>query len=197
MEKVGRLELVSEPLASRRAVELQDRTDDELMLLARGGLERAFDVLIRRHQARALRLAARFLAAPAQAPDAVQCAFVEIYRALPQFQARGKFKAYLYRVVLNQCRMVRRSARAELRAFQGADFQLETNDTELLARERSRDVEAAVAKLSEKLRIVVLLRYAADLSYDEIAATLEVPTGTVKRRLFDAMAKLRGLLEES
>jgi RNA polymerase sigma-70 factor (ECF subfamily) len=66
----------------------------------------------------------------------------------------------------------------------------------ILARERQRDVDAAVARLRDKLRDVVLLRYSAGLSYEQIAVTLEIPTGTVKRRLFDAMERLRQSLEE-
>jgi RNA polymerase sigma-70 factor (ECF subfamily) len=62
-------------------------------------------------------------------------------------------------------------------------------------RERFRDVQVALGGLSEKLRAVVLLRYSADLGYDEIADTLEIPVGTVKRRLFDAMTKLREAVE--
>jgi RNA polymerase sigma-70 factor (ECF subfamily) len=59
-----------------------------------------------------------------------------------------------------------------------------------------REVEAALGRLSEKLRAVVVLRHSAGLSYDEIAETLDLPLGTVKRRLFDAMEKMRRMLEE-
>ena len=65
----------------------------------------------------------------------------------------------------------------------------------LLAQERRRDLERALSSLTDKLRVVVLLRYWGDLDYEEIAEILAVPLGTVKRRLFDAMAKLRELVE--
>jgi RNA polymerase sigma-70 factor, ECF subfamily len=132
----------------------------------------------------------------ALAADVTQDAFVEIFRALPQYQAHGKFRSYLYRVLLNRCHMTWRSARAEARALEVPSGEVEAIDeAELLLRERRRDVHVALGQLSEKLRSVVLLRYSADLSYDEIADTLEIPIGTVKRRLFDAMLKLRGSLE--
>ncbi len=57
-------------------------------------------------------------------------------------------------------------------------------------------LERAVARLSPRLRDVVSLRYAASLGYSEIAETLAIPVGTVKRRLFDAVEKLRRLMEE-
>lgn len=167
------------------------------MLLARGGLESAFATLIQRHQARTLRLAVRYLGRESLAADVAQDTFVEIFRALPQYQAHGRFSSYLYRVLLNRCHMTWRSARAEQRALiaVGEDASDDVDEADLLLRERRRDLTVALGNLSEKLRSVVLLRYSAGLSLDEIADTLEIPTGTVKRRLFDAMTKLRDSLE--
>ena len=92
--------------------------------------------------------------------------------------------------------MTWRSSRAERRALEYAcEETTEIPELELLLRERRRDLRVALGELSEKLRSVVLLRYSAGLSYDEIAETLEIPIGTVKRRLFDAMTKLRESLE--
>lgn len=65
----------------------------------------------------------------------------------------------------------------------------------ILARERQREVELALNCLSPKLRQVVVLRYSGELSYDEIAEVLSVPLGTVKRRLFDAVEKIRRNVE--
>jgi RNA polymerase sigma-70 factor (ECF subfamily) len=182
------------------ATPLEARQDDELMLLARGGLDAAFDALVRRHQARALRVAARFLGRGALAPDAVQNTFLEIYRALASYRPHGRFPAYLYRVLVNQCRIAQRSARVETRALDRV--LTEENDVDasaeerILAREQRRQLERAVSRLSEKLRAVVLLRYSAGLSLDEIGDSLEIPLGTVKRRLFDALGKLEAAMEE-
>lgn len=175
---------------------LNERTDDELMLLARGGVDHAFDVLVRRHQARVLRLAYRYLGETALAADVAQNTFVALLAALPQYRARGKFTSYLYRISLNQCRIARRSARTEVRALDAVSTSQALSPADVLLRERRRDVEDALRTLSDKLRDVVLLRFGAELSYDEIAETLGVPIGTVKRRMFDAMAKLRATLEE-
>ena len=174
-----------------------DRSDDELMLLARGGAEDAFDALIERHQERILRVAYRCLGEAALAADAAQNTFLEVFRALSSYQARGKFTAFLYVVLLNQCRMTKRSARAERRALDASAERVGLDEASMLAREHGRDLQRALARLSDKLRDVVVLRYGADLSYDEIAETLSIPVGTVKRRLFDAMAKLREMLEDA
>jgi len=178
---------------------LGSRTDDDLMLLARGGLGEAFDALIRRHQHTVLSVAARLAGRNSLAPDLAQNTFLAIYRALPKYQARGKFSAYLYRVLLNQCRVGYRSAYVEHNALNQFSL-LPTDSSEaaediILARERQREVESALGCLSLKLRQVVVLRYSGGLTYDEIAEVLSVPVGTIKRRLFDAMAKLRASME--
>lgn len=195
MEKVRRLALVPPVAALGQGSTFENRSDDELMLLARGGVDEAFSTLIRRHQARSLRLAARYLGETALASDVTQNTFVEIFRGLQQYQGRGKFKSYLWRVLLNQCHMTARGARRERRALEVAAVPDIVDEAQVLSRERRREVETALARLSEKLRSVVLLRYVADLSYDEIAVTLDIPTGTVKRRLFDAMSQLRASME--
>jgi RNA polymerase sigma-70 factor (ECF subfamily) len=70
-------------------------------------------------------------------------------------------------------------------------------DENLLAREQRREVEQAFRMISDKLRSVLVLRFAADLSYSEISYTLNLPIGTVKSRLFTAIVKLRRILRGS
>jgi RNA polymerase sigma-70 factor (ECF subfamily) len=194
MQPSRRLSLLPSPATGPGGLEGHD--DDELMLLARGGVDAAFVTLIRRHQGRALRVAGRYLGRDSWAADVVQDTFVEILRALPRYQAHGKFSAFLYRVLLNRCHMTWRTSRAERRALETVSQQLtDVDEGEVLRRERRRDLTVAIGQLSEKLRVVVLLRYSAELSYEEIAETLDIPVGTVKRRLFDAMTKLHDVLE--
>jgi RNA polymerase sigma-70 factor (ECF subfamily) len=186
----GKLTLVP-PLSEGGEAPVDERSDDELMLLARGGVASAFETLVRRHQTRALRVAARRLGRGAPVADVVQSTFLEVYRSLGRYQARGRFSSYLYRVLLNQCAMVRRSAGVETRAALVMPAvpaeTAATQEAAILARERERDVEAALGRLSGKLRDVVVLRYSGALQYDEIADVLQIPVGTVKRRLFDAL----------
>ena len=188
--------LVGPPAEAAPEVRLSDHTDDELMMLARGGIEGAFDTLIRRHQQLVLRLAFRYVRNAAWAADVAQNTFVEVYRALPRYRAQGRFKSYLYQVLLNQCRRSRRSIRTESRVLDVLMRVPVHAPAEVLAREQRREVEAALDTLSVKLRKVVLLRFGADLSYKEIAELLAIPVGTVKRRMFVAIAKLRDELEQ-
>ena len=92
---------------------LGELSDDELMLLARGGVNEAFDVLVRRHQDGVLRVAAKLLGRAELAGDAAQRTFLEVFRFLAQYQAQGKYKRFMYRVLINQCRMVGREAQKE------------------------------------------------------------------------------------
>lgn len=196
---IPRLKLVTESRQPNHAdggASLASRTDDELMLLARGGVGEAFDVLVRRHQQRLLRVAARYLGNPTQAADATQEALVSVLRALPTYKANGKFTAYLFQILLNHCRMVRRSQHTSERAHTKLALEMELDANQVLEREHQRDVERALLSLSDKLRSVIVLRFAADLNYDEIGETLNIPTGTVKRRVFEAKAKLRETMGE-
>lgn len=177
------------------------RSDDELMLLARGGKEEAFDQLVRRHQQRVLAVAVKSLGDPSLARDVAQDAFLELYRYRQRYRPQGRFTAFLYRLVVNRCRMSARAHAAELRRREAWQREPEgapgaASDELLLQQERRRDVERGLRTLSPKLREVMVLRYAADLSLDEVAACLELPVGTVKSRLFAGMEKLRQALEE-
>jgi RNA polymerase sigma-70 factor, ECF subfamily len=178
-----------------RALPFQGQTDDDLMLLARDGLESAFEELVRRYQVELLRVAARHLGDSALAADLAQNTFLQVYGALHRYEARGLFRAYLHRVLLNQCRMARRSAQVSLRALEHSEFVQGGDEPQVLEREKRRDLERALNRLSDKLRDVVVLRYCGDLDYEQIAQSLSLPIGTVKRRLFDAMAKLREMVE--
>jgi len=93
--------LVGPPAETGGEGPLSDHSDDELMLLARGGIEGAFDTLIRRHQQLVLRLAFRYGRNAAWAADVAQNTFVEVYRALPRYRAHGKFKSY-WETILNR-----------------------------------------------------------------------------------------------
>ena len=190
------LQLVEPPRAATgHPASLAEHTDDDLMRLARAGSRPAFETLVRRHQARVLAVAARRLGHPAFAADVAQNTFLAIYGALASYQARGRFTSFLYQVLLNQCRMHQRAARVEARALGSVAEEPRLLEHDVLAREWQRDVESALARLSDKLRDVVVLRFNGGLGYEEIAETLKVPVGTVKRRLFDGLAKMRDGME--
>ena len=180
---------------------LEERDDDVLMVLARQGVDNAFDRLVQRHQAKVLRMARKILGQPGLASDVAQNTFLEMYRALPRYKACGKFQSYLYRILLNQCRMALRTKRYENRTRQTLAEPrivdpISLPDAKILNDEQQRRLEGALAQLSRKLRDAVVLRYCADMSYQEIADVLNIPLGTVKRRLFDGLDRLRRVIAQ-
>jgi RNA polymerase sigma-70 factor (ECF subfamily) len=192
------------PFPGRKALEHGNRPlgelgDDELMLLARGGVDEAFDALVRRHQTGVLKVAAKLLGRVELARDAAQRTFLEIYRYLMQYQARGKFRQFMFQVLMNQCRMVGREAQRDKKLQARLAVEPRENgdlpDERILARERRRELELLLLKLSKKLRVVLVLRFSGELSYQEIGEVLDLPVGTVKSRVFSGLEKLRRLMK--
>ncbi len=132
--------------------------------------------------------------------DLAQETFARLYVRRHQYQPSGKFSTYLWRIALNLCydelrRLNRRSEcsldddqRADtvsnLRAFEpGPDVQLEQT-------ERTGMVRDALLQLSENHRTVLVLRHYENLKFREIADVLEIPEGTVKSRMAEAITQL-------
>ena len=131
------------------------------------------------------------------AEDALQEIFVQVYRSLPTYRpAKGAFTTWLHRMTVNHCLNRRRRRRADMSldefgALGTSAPSLEGQMTEEAA------VQHALAHLNDKLRAVVILRYYWDLSYAEIAQILDIPLGTVKSRLHQALSILRRELTDS
>jgi RNA polymerase sigma factor (sigma-70 family) len=136
---------------------------------------------------RLLRVAEAIVGDPDLAHDAVQDAFVRIIRSCDRFRGEGPFEGWIWQVVVNAARDVRarRRVTAELPEL-GHELQNGSGDA----------VRAAIASLPERQRLVLFLRYYADLDYERIASALGIRSGTVGATLNQAHATLRRLLEE-
>lgn len=174
---------------------MEHREDDALMALSREH-RAAFDTLVARHQHALLRIAAKYLGDVAAAKDVCQAVFLEVYQSRHRYQPRGRFTHWLRRVLLSRCHIAARKGRLVERTRPEPGPTPSQPDELILAEERRRLVEAHVSKLSEKHREVVVLRYAGEHPLEEIADILEVPLGTVKSRLFAAMAALSDSMKE-
>jgi RNA polymerase sigma-70 factor (ECF subfamily) len=143
--------------------------------------------LYRREYRRFLRVAAAILRDEARAVDAVQEAFVSAIRHRRQFRGEGSLEAWVWRLVVNAAlKERRRRAHVSL------------TDLELVAppSEESTGVAAVLARLPERQRLALFLRYYADLDYASIATALQISTGTVGATLNAAHTSLRRLLQE-
>lgn len=125
----------------------------------------------------------------AGAEDVTQEVFVKVFRAIPSFRHDGRISTWLYRIVANACMDEMRRRRRFL-SFGNVSPALHPAVPAAEPTGFDTEVTRAVARLSPKLRIAVLLRYFEDLSYEEIAETLELTKGTVASRLNRAHAVL-------
>jgi RNA polymerase sigma factor (sigma-70 family) len=179
-----------------RPLEDERRIDAELIERARGGEIVAYEELVRRYQAVAVRTA-HLIAPDGDAEDATQEAFVKAYSALPRFRPDAPFRPWLLRIVANEARNRRRSATRRtglaLRAVEDRrpDDAAPSPESAVLAGERRSTLVTAVNALRDEDREVIAVRYFLDLSEAEAATTLGIPRGTVKSRLSRALGRLR------
>jgi RNA polymerase sigma factor (sigma-70 family) len=123
-------------------------------------------------------------------------AFASAWRNRKSLRDSGRFDAWFGRILINECRhRLRRRARERIRPLpELAEPAVADASGHVSARDA---ISRAVARLDADHRIVVILRYWADLSVDEIAARLDVPSGTVKSRLHYALRSMRPKLEDA
>ncbi|MBI1755948.1 MAG: sigma-70 family RNA polymerase sigma factor [Fimbriimonas ginsengisoli] len=181
--------------------------DDMLIQRAQGGDRGALDMLVEKHETRAYQYAFRLTRNPDEAADIVADAFVRVVNALPNFKGQSAFSTWLYRILTN-CFLDQRK-KDRTRGVVSLESVMQTDEGELerqvedpagdvfeqTARlERGRLVEIAVSRLPEYQRAMIVMYHADRLAYDEIAAALDLPIGTVKSRLNRARLSLRELL---
>ncbi len=157
---------------------------------ARAGDDAAYRWLLGQYRARVIRLAAHVLRSHGDAEDVAQEAFVRAFQRLPRFRGQGRFSAWLFSITVRLCLDRRRSApwtrEVPAEAAPNAASPPVPTDTRLL-------IEALLDKLSPPMRAALVLREIEGLDYDEIAAMLQIPVGTVRSRLHTARAQFRDL----
>lgn len=174
---------------------MQNPDDESLVQRSVGGEVEAFEILVTRYERVLFKVAMRMLGEYADASDATQAAFVKAYQNLGTFDPRFRFFSWIYRILLNECLNARRTRRHH--DTEEAAFELAGNGTPLDALERNerrQRVQKALLALPNDYRQVVVLRHFAELSYDDIAATLSIPARVVKSRLYTARQRLAEML---
>ena len=158
------------------------RTDTELVGEARAGDEQAFAELVRRHERRVYNLAYRMLGRSEDARDASQEAFVSCYRNLRRFRGDSAFGTWLHRIAVNACYdLLRKRPRDQVELNEGLAEATVGDPADRAA--SAVDVQRALLEVPHEFRAVIVMRDVQGLPYDEIAAVLAVPVGTVKSRL--------------
>ncbi len=188
--------------------------DQQLVERAQRGDKHAFELLVAKYQRRLGRLISRFVRNAAEAEDVTQDAFIKAYRALPAFRGDSAFYTWLYRIGINTAKnyLVAQGRRAptttpfdteEAEDFEDAALlhEVATPENELMSKQVVEVVNASLQELPDDLRTALTLREIEGLSYEEIAAVMDCPIGTVRSRIFRAResiaANLRPLLGTS
>lgn len=176
---------------------------EALIRRCRRGDRLAIEALIRRYQNYVYRLCYLVMRTEQDAEDMTQETFIRACRALPRFEIREgtSFEAWLYRIAVNCCRSRMRRRWYQVLPWPDPAPQLIAEpeaqpDRVLEQGEWRNEILEVVHSLGDKHRLVVILRYYAGLSNEEIARALDIPSGTVRSRLHTARQRLKVVLEQ-
>lgn len=164
---------------------------------AQNGDRNAYGDLVRSHHQGVIQVIYRMCGDAELAQDAAQEAFLRAWNHLPSFRPGTNLRSWLYRIAMNAALdILRRESKisnTDLETLVIPDPQAGP-ESELLQKERTQAVQAAILGLSEASRAVLVLREYGGLTYQEIAASLEIPLGTVMSRLSFARRQLKSAL---
>lgn len=177
-------------------------TEATLIQRAQKGDQDAFAVLVTEHQRYVYNLALRVVRDENEALDLTQETFVRAWTALPNFRGQAQFRTWLYRITTNLCYNRLPGLRRSLADF-GDDVLADIPEPGQTLANPAREFESnetrtylhqAIDGLEPNYKILIVMRYHQELSYEEIASVLNLPLGTVKTGLFRAKEKLRQAL---
>ena len=184
-----------------------DLQEQQWVDAAREGDQEAFAALVHLYEKRVFALTLRMCKNPEDAAEAAQDAFLSAWQGLKFFRGDASFSTWLYRLVSNACvDLLRREGRHRAAAgpsLNDDEIGLDAPDTAPTPHEAAEQkelqalIEKGLQSLSEDHRKVLILREIQQLSYDEIAETLDLDSGTVKSRINRARKQLRKFLVES
>lgn len=171
---------------------VDERTDSQLVQAVLDGERAAFTQLVRRYDPALRRMVFAMIRNATELEDVLQDAYIKAFRNLGTFDSGNSFKAWLHRIsyttALDHIRSNQRRSADEL-----PEVVVSAASTESVAVSKVA-VAAALAKLSEAQRTALLLIDGHEFSYDEVAAVLDIPSGTVGYQLHQARKQLRELL---
>ena len=176
---------------------MEDASDHAIIERVLSGDVEQYARLVERHYDRCARIAVRILGNREDAEEAIQDAFVRAFRALDAYEHLEKFPAWLTRILVNQCRTVLARNRRRETVFTDHDPRtLRRIAAPLEVGDSFPGLDLALASLSTEQREAVVLRYADDLTYEEMARITGAGTSALKMRVQRAFARLRILLGE-
>ena len=192
--------------------ELTNLPDAEIVALARQGRDRAFRELVRRYERPVFSLIFRMVRDREAAEDLAQDSFVKVLNHLDRYRPEFKFSSWIFKIANNVAIDHLRKRQLDTVSIDGSPHaasiaeaaassldiaaQQETALEEMEAREIGGAIEQAIAGLRPEYRSCIMLRHVEGRSYEEIAATLDLPLGTVKTYIHRARNELRQALQD-
>jgi RNA polymerase sigma-70 factor (ECF subfamily) len=196
-------------LNSSLTVEQEAALEDHRLLSGlQAGEESAYELLIARYHAPVYNLAWRLLNDPADASDVLQEVFLKVFRGVNHFRGDCSLRTWLYRIAVNESHNRRRWLSRHRRGETAIDTSVDDSETKerplfdegdspfdfAVNREAQLLLEEGLASISPVFRSVLVLRELEEMTYEEIAAVLEISIGTVKSRLVRGREALRHYL---
>ncbi len=153
----------------------------------------AFEALFRQYERLVFKNAYLITGTREEAEDVLQEVFVSVWRSRRTFNPnKGKLTTWLHRITVNKCMERRRKKNLATVSLEGVDLpETKSTDDVLISRQKYERLIEAMNSLDTRHRVVLILRYFNDLSYQEIAETVGIPLGTVKSRINQALKLLR------
>jgi RNA polymerase sigma-70 factor, ECF subfamily len=172
-------------------------TDRDIIQRVLEGDVEAFSGLVDRHYARCARVAFRILGNREDAEEAIQDAFLRAFKALADYEDRERFSAWLTRILVNQCRTVLARTRRRDALFTDLDLQRLTFTSSAVPDDAIwPELEHVLERLPAEQREAIVLKYADDLTYEEMSRITGAGESALKMRVQRAFARLRALLQE-
>ena len=172
--------------------------DFDLLLIQKmkHGNENAFDVFVRKHYEEILKYCSYHCLDTSYAEDLTQETFLHFFEKLSDYRYIGKTRNYLYTIAGNLCKDYYKKKRESLLEEQSREFQNSPRQSETEDILNKITIEAALNKLPEELREVIILYYFQELKLAEIADTLQIGLPLVKYRIKQGKMRLEKMLRE-
>jgi len=191
----------------QRPIDLREKTDQEVVALAKQGSEHAFRELVRRYERPVFSLIFRMVRNKELAEDLSQETFIKVLNAVGTYRPEFKFSSWVFKIANNAAIDHLRKRSLDTLSLEGSPhaqtpemieataLQIsergESQLEEVENRELGRTIEAAIDELRPEYRSCILLRHVEGRTYEEIADILNLPLGTVKTYIHRARNELR------
>lgn len=178
-------------------VTAESEVESTTVLAARRGERGAFECLVQRYWKSVYRIAYHLVSDSEEAADLAQETFLSAWESIHRLRDSSSFRAWLFRMTVNRSlNAARRKKRQRAMCFDHESGALTMNEKPLDAWTDSLAVRSALSKLGPKYRVVLVMKYVEDLSYQEIGQALNLTRAGVDARLREARRQMQELLKE-